>query len=285
MLIIVSLLLSMFIGSVNAQERVSPYGAKVISLADGGRTIVKGYDAVMTNPASAYFIDDSEFGYGMNFGYSFASLSLLYAGDSGFQAGFGAKDIDRSFKVDSLQTYMGYSFELSKWWIIGANLGYNFSSTHNGWDANFGISFGPGLPTANRSGLVGAITIRNPFEHAGVGEIAATIGYSYRSSFNVCIDNIYSFRDLLHPLAGGGYPDAYDIVFAIETFPLEEDDFSMTFSGRINSVGDYNDLQIGMGFGYVMTMTSRINIGAFATEFKHAKIKAMTFGFSFIQGV
>ena len=284
MLIIFSLLLSLISSNSNA-EYVSPYGAKVISVADGGRTLLKGYDAVMTSPAAAYFVDESETGLGMNFGYSYASMSLMYAGDNGFQAGFAIKDLDTHKTTDSMQTYFGYSFELSKWWVIGINTGYNFFSNHSGWDMNFGISFGPGLPTANRTGIVGAITIRNPFENGGSGEIAASVGYNYRSSFSLCIDNIYVFQDKLHPNANGTFPDRYDIVFAIETFPLEEDDFSMTFSGRIDSVGDYNEIQIGAGLGYIITTSSRVNFGVYATEFRHSSIERMTFGFSFIQGM
>lgn len=284
MLIIISLLLSIFTNNTNA-EYVSPYGAKVISVAEGGRAFLRGYDAIMINPAGAYFVDASETGFGMNFGHGFSSLSLMYAGDNGFQVGFATKDLDTHWTVDSMQTYIGYSYELSKWWVIGVNTGYNFVSSHRGWDMNFGISFGPGLPTANRSGLIGAVTIRNPFENAGTGEVSGTIGYSYRSSFNLCIDNIYVFTDKAHPNTNGTYPDRYDIVFAIETFPLEDDDFSMTFSGRINSVGDYNEIQIGTGLGYVMTSTSRFNFGLYATEFNHSRIQNMTFGFSFIQGM
>ncbi len=284
MFIVLTILISL-ISSNSSAEWVSPYGAKVISVADGGRTLLKGYDAVMTNPASAYFVDESEVGIGMNFGYSYASMSLMYAGENGFQAGFAVKDLDTKRYTDAMQTYLGYSIELSKWWIIGINTGYNFLSNHYGWDLNFGISFGPGLPTANRSGLVGAITIRNPFENGGNGEIAASIGYSYRSAFNLCIDNIYVFKDKFHPNTNGSFPDRYDIVFAVETFPLEEDDFSMTFSGRINSVGDYNDIQIGAGLGYVMTISSRFNFGVYATQFRHSSIERITFGFSFIQGM
>jgi len=286
MLIIISLLLSIFTANTNA-ERVSPYGAEVISLAEGGRAFLKGYDAIMINPAGAYFVDSSEAGFGINFGYSYASMSAMYAGENGFQFGVAVKDLDKHWSVDSMQTYVGYSYELSKWWIIGANTGYNFVSTHRGWDMNFGISFGPGLPTANRSGLIGAITIRNPFENAGAGtgEVSGSIGYSYRSSFNLCIDNIYVFQDTDHPNSNGTYPDRYDIVFAIETFPLEEDDFSMTFSGRINSVGDYNELKVGAGFGYIITTSSRFNFGAYATGFSHSRIQNMTFGLSFVQGM
>ena len=284
MLIIISFLLSIFTNNVNA-EYVSPYGAKVISLAEGGRSFLKGYDAIMINPAGAYFVDESETGVGMNFGYSYASMSVMYAGDNGFQFGFATKDIDKKWTIDSMQTYIGYSYEISKWWIIGANAGYNFISSHKGWDMNFGISFGPGLPTANRSGLTGAITIRNPFENAGVGEVSGSIGYSYRSSFNICIDNIYVFTDKDHPNTNGTYDDRYDIVFAVETFPLEEDDLSMTFSGRINSVGDYNEIKIGMGLGYVISMSSRFNFGVYATKFDHSRVQDMTFGFSFVQGM
>jgi len=284
MLIIFSLLLSLISSNSNA-EYVSPYGAKVISLADGGRTMLTGYDAVMTNPAGAYFVDESETGFGANFGYGYGSFGLLYAGDNGFQAGFAVKDLDTHRTTNLAQTYLGYSFELSKWWVIGINTGYNFWSTHNGWDLNFGVSFGPGLPTANRTGIVGAITIRNPFENGGVGEIAASVGYNYRSAFKICVDNIYIFEDKTNPNPDGTYPDRYDIVFAAETFPLEDDDFSMTFSGRIDSVGDLNQVQVGTGVGYIMTKSSRFNVGLYATEFSHAKIERMTFGFSFVQGM
>ena len=293
MLIIISILLSIFINSTNAQsvstsvKSVSPYGAKVISLAEGGRAFLKGYDAIMINPAGAYFVDSSETGFGMDFGYGYSSFSLMHAGDNGFQFGFATKDLDRQdrqWTTDSMQIYAGYAYELSKWWIIGANAGYNFVSSHRGWDMNVGISFGPGLPTANRSGLIGAITIRNPLEHAGVGEVSGSIGYSYRSAFSLSIDNIYIFTDKVHPNTNGTYPDRYDIVFAIETFPLEGNDFSMTFSGRINSVGDYNEIQIGTGLGYVMAASSRFNFGIYATEFSHSRIQNMTFGFSFVQG-
>lgn len=284
MFIIFSLLLSLISSNSNA-EYVSPYGAKVISVADGGRTLLKGYDAVMTNPASAYFVDESEVGLGMNFGYSYGSMSMLFAGDNGFQAGFAVKDLDTHRTTNLAQTYLGYSFELSKWWVVGINTGYNFWSTDNGWDVNFGISFGPGLPTANRSGIVGAITIRNPFEHGGIGEVAASVGYVYRSAFNICIDNIYIFEDKMNPNANGTFPDRYDIVFAVETFPLEDDDLSMTFSGRVVAVGDYNDIQIGAGLGYVMTRSSRFNFGVYATQFSHARIERMTFGFSLVMGM
>ena len=284
MLIIISLLLSIFANNAGA-EYVSPYGAQVISLAEGGRAFLKGYDAIMVNPAGAHFVDSSETGFGMNFGYSYSSFSLMYAGDNGFQFGFATKDLDKQWSVDSMQTYAGYSLEISKWWILGVNTGYNFVSSHRGWDMNFGISFGPGLPTANRSGLIGAVTIRNPFENGGTGEVSGSIGYSYRSSFNLCIDNIYVFTDKDHPNPDGTLSDRYDIVFAIETYPLEEDDLSMTFSGRINSVGDYNEIKIGAGFGYVITTASRFNFGVYATEFNHSRIQNMTFGFSFVQGM
>lgn len=284
MLLIISLLISIFSTNTNA-EYVSPYGAKVISVAEGGRAFLRGYDAIMINPAGAYFVDGSETGFGMNFGYSYASLSLMYAGDNGFQFGFATKDLDRNWSVDSMQTYAGYSFELSKWWIIGINTGYNFVSTHRGWDMNFGISFGPGLPTASRSGLIGAVTIRNPFENGGGGEVSGSIGYSYRSAFSLSIDNIYVFKDKDHPNTNGTFSDRYDIVFAIETYPLESNDFSMTFSGRINSVGDYNEIKIGAGFGYIIASASRFNFGVYATEFNHSRIERMTFGFSFIQGM
>ena len=284
MLLILSLIISLLTGNASA-EYTSPYGAKVIAAAEGGRAFLRGYDALMVNPAGAYFVDESETGFGMNFGNHFASFSLAHAGDNGFQAIFAAKDMDTGFTVESMQTYLGYSIELSKWWVIGINGGYNFMSKNNGWDMNFGISFGPGLPSANRSGLIGAVTIRNPFENAGTGEIAASIGYSYRSAFNLCIDNIYVFTDKLHPLSNGTYDDRYDIVFAIETFPLESDDFSMTFSGRINSVGDYNEILVGAGVGYVATRSSRFDIGVYATQFDHARIEKLSFGFSFIQGM
>jgi len=284
MLIIISFLLSIFINSANA-EYVTPYGAKVVSVAEGGRAFLKGYDAIMMNPAGAYFVDTSEIGYGMNFGYGVTSFSLMYAGDGGFQFGFATKDLDKHWSIDSMQTYAGYSYELSKWWIVGINTGYNFVSTHRGWDMNFGISFGPGLPTANKTGLIGGVSIRNPFENAGTGEVSGSIGYSYRSAFNICIDNIYVFKDKKHPISSGVYPSSYDLVFAIETFPLEEDNFSMSFSARINSVSNYNDLQIGAGFGYILAASSRFNFGAYATEFRHSRIQNMTFGFSFIQGM
>lgn len=283
---IVLIMIMSALSSLYSLQMVSPYGAKNISLAEGGRAFISGYDAIMVNPAGAYFVEDSETGFGVNFGYGSGSTSLGYAGSNGFQAIFAVSDIDKKFAVEAMKLYMGYSHELAKWWIVGINAGYNFNSKDNGFDMNFGISFGPGLRTATRSGFIGAVTIRNPFERAGTeGEVSGTIGYSYRSLFNISIDNIYVFRDFLYPILPGLYGDRYDIVFAVETFPLESDDFSMTFSGRINAVGDYNQLRIGMGMGYVSSETSRFNFGIYATEFNNAKIEKIIFGFSFVQGM
>ncbi|MFH1223849.1 MAG: hypothetical protein V1647_05865 [Pseudomonadota bacterium] len=278
MIIILSLILSMLDAQV-----VTPYGAKVLALSEGGRPFVTGYDAVMTNPAGAAFVDSTQFGFGMNFG-NYKSLSAAYIGESGFHIVQAIHDLDSNNSVAMMQTYFGFAYEFSKWWVIGFNVGYNYLKTSPGWDINFGIDFGPGIRTANHSGFIGSISIRNPIENAGVGEFVGSLGYTYRSAFSISVDNMYRFSNDI--VVNNVLVDIseYDIVAAVETFPLESDEFSMLFSVRINAVSEDNDMKAGMGFGY-LGEDFRFDLGLYANDFRRGGIQNITFGFSFIYGV
>jgi len=279
MIVILSLLVSM----LNAQS-VSPYGAKVIGQAEGGRPFLKGYDAVMINPAGTYYTDSGQFGLGAGFG-NYKSFSVAYVGESGFHIMQAIHDLDSHRSVAAMQTYFGFAYELAKWWVLGANTGYNYlKSSKNGWDVNFGIDFGPGLPSANHSGIVGAVTVRNPFEKGGTGEVGVSLGYSYRSAFNMTVDNIYSYNNdvIINNLII--YEDYYDLVFVVEAFPLESDDFSMSFSGRINDVSGSNDITIGTQFGYIGE-SFKFDVGLYANDFSAGHLRNVTFGFSMIYGM
>ena len=281
MLLLIFALLS---SSLTAQNyEVTPYGAKVASLAEGGRAFINGYDSVMINPAGTGLLDEPQFGLGVDIG-RYTSLSFGYVDDSGFHLLQAFKDIDNDFTVVGTQTYVGFSYAISKLWVMGINVGYNYAQDENGWDINFGLDFGPGLRTATRTGFIGAVAIRNPFQNGGVGEVSATLGYSYKSSFSIALDNIYVFED--NTIIGTVPIDRkrYDVVLALESYPLESEDYSMTFSTRIASVGETNDIKVGAGFGYVGD-TFRFDTGLYATEFSGGKIKRMTFAISLLFGV
>jgi hypothetical protein len=281
MIVLLSLLMTL-LGGV---EIVSPYGAKDLSLGQGGRSFITGYDSIMINPAGTALLDEGEgqFGFGLDFG-TYTSLSVGYVDDSGFHMILSSKDIDSARSVESMALYAGFSNQLSDWWVMGFNFGYNFLKVQNGWDINFGIDFGPGLPTAQKTGLIGSVTIRNPFENGGQGEISAGLGYSYRSLFNVTVDNIIVFRnkfDSNYPLAPQKQDD---IVFAVETLPTEDQDFAMNVSARFNDVARANHVQAGIGAGYVGE-TFRFDFGIYFMDFQTSFFKNTQFGFSLISGV
>lgn len=270
--------------ALNAQiYEVTPYGAKAASLAEGGRAFINGYDSAMINPAGTAMIEEPEFGFGIGIG-GYVSMSLGYVDDNGFHIYQSFKDIDSHFAVGGAQTYMGFSHALSRYWLVGFNFGYNYYQQDNGWDVNFGIDFGPGLKTATGTGLIGAVAIRSPFENGGAGEVSATLGYAYRSVFNITIDNIYVFEDNMIVGTTLVNTERYDMVLAIESFPTESDEFSMSFSGRIEGLGEDNRLKIGIGFGYVGD-SFKFDTGFYATSFEKSKIDKLTFAMSLIFGV
>ncbi|MEI6080793.1 MAG: hypothetical protein WCQ53_09190 [bacterium] len=278
------LLLSMLMTLLSA-EVVTPYGARDLALELGGRSFIDGYDAIRINPAGTGLLKEGEgqFGFGMDFG-TYSSLSVGYVGDNGFHLIFASKDIDRKFTVGSMETYAGFSTELSKWWVIGVNLGYNYLKVVNGWDMNFGIDFGPGLPTAQKTGLIGSVTIRNPFENGGDGEVSAGLGYSYRSRLNINVDNIVIFRNKSDTGVAIAPQKRYDLVFAVESMPSEEDNFSMDVSARISGLARDNHVQAGVGVGYV-SEGFRFNVGLFFMDFTTSFFKNTQFGFSLVSGV
>jgi hypothetical protein len=281
MIVLLSLLMTLLSGV----ETVTPYGAKDLSLGLGGRSFISGYDAIRINPAGTALLDEGEgqFGLGLDFG-PYTSLSVGYVDDSGFHMMLASKDIDSSFSVESMELYAGFSSQLSDWWVMGFNFGYNFLSSHNGWDVNFGIDFGPGLPTAQKTGLIGSVTIRNPFENGGEGEISAGLGYSYRSLFNVTVDNIIVFRNKVDNTTLLAPQKQDDIVFAVETLPTEDQDIAMTVSARINDVARANHVQAGVGVGYVGE-SFRFDFGLYFRDFQTSFFKNTQFGFSLISGV
>lgn len=277
------LLLSLLMTLLGGVENVTPYGAKDLSLGLGGRSFISGYDAIMINPAGTSLVNNGQFGFGIAFG-TYKSLSVGYAADNGFHLMFASKDIDSSFTVESMQTYVGYSTQLSKLWLVGVNVGYNFLKAQNGWDINFGIDFGPGLPTAQKTGLIGSVTVRNPFENGGDGEVSAGLGYSYKSIFNINVDNIAVFRtknDIGQKILT---QKRYDLSFTVETFPTEEEDLSMVVSARINGLTKENTVQAGFGIGYVSD-TFRLDFGMYFKEFQTSILKNSVFGISLISGV
>lgn len=281
MFLLICSLLSSILTAQNYE--VTPYGAKVASLAEGGRAFINGYDSIMINPAGTAMIEDPQFGFAFD-AANYVSMSIGYVDDSGFHIMQVFKDIDRAFSVAGAQTYAGFSYALSKYWLVGANFGYNYYQDNNGWDVNFGLDFGPGLKNATRTGFIGAVTVRNPFENGGQGEVSGTLGYSYKSTFSITIDNIYVFQDDI--IIGTTVVDRkrYDIVMALESYPLESDDYCMSFAGRIEDVSGDNNLKFGIGFGYVGD-TFRADLGLFATKFEKSKIEKMTFAISLIFGV
>ncbi|MCX6112401.1 MAG: hypothetical protein NTY22_03835 [Proteobacteria bacterium] len=279
MIVFLSLLMTL----LNGVEIVTPYGAKDLSLGLGGRSFIDGYDAIRINPAGTGLLDSGQFGIGLNFG-TYASLSVGYVGDNGFHLIIASKDIDRARTVESMETYIGYATQLSKWWVIGANLGYNYLKVKNGWDVNFGIDFGPGLPTAQKTGLIGSVTIRNPFENGGDGEVSAGLGYSYRSVFKITVDNIIVYRTKDQNGNRTTAQKRDDIVFAVESLPTAEENFSMNVSAKIVGVERDNNIQAGFGVGYV-SESFRFDVGLYFTDFQTSFFKNSMFGFSLISGV
>ncbi|MEI6092484.1 MAG: hypothetical protein WCQ47_02230 [bacterium] len=280
MILLLSLLVTL-LGS--AENIVTPYGAKDLSLGLGGRSFISGYDAMMINPAGVSITNNGQFGFGLAFG-TYKSLSVGYASDNGFHLILSSKDIDSHRTAESMQTYFGYSTQISKLWLIGANVGYNYLKIINGWDLNFGIDFGPGLPTAQKTGLIGSITVRNPFENGGDGEVSAGLGYSYKSLFNINVDNIAVFRTKNDYGQKILTQKRYDIAFAVEMLPTEEEDFSMTVSARVNGMTKENNVEAGFGVGYV-SQTFRIDFGLYFKELQTSILKNSVFGISLISGV
>ena len=281
MLLLIFALLS---GGLSAQTyNISPYGAKSISLAEGGRAFVSGYDAIMINPAGTSLTDEPQFGVGSAFG-DYASVSIGYVSESGFHIFQSFRDMDRKLTVGGAQTYAGFSYALSGLWLVGFNAGYNYFQTHNGFDVNFGLDFGPGLKSATRTGFIGAIAIRNPFQNGGNGEVSGTLGYSYKSTFSITLDNIYVFQDGVVSGLNIIGQDRYDMVFALESYPLESEDFSMTFSTRIEDFGSDDNVKVGGGVGYVGD-TFKFDTGIYATDFTRGRIRKMIFAVSLIFGV
>jgi len=268
---------------LNGVEIVTPYGAKDLSLGLGGRSFIEGFDAIRINPAGAGLTDNGQFGVGVDFG-TYTSLAIGLVSDSGFHMILASKDIDRAHTVDSMETYVGYATQLSRWWVIGANVGYNFLKYQNGWDTNFGIDFGPGLPTAQKTGIIGSVTIRNPFENGGDGEVSAGLGYSYRSLLNVSVDNIVVFRTKDANGSKIATQKRYDLVFAVESLPTQDESFAMDFSARILGLSKENHIQAGIGFGYVSD-SFRLDLGFYFTDFQKSFFKNSLFGISLISGV
>lgn len=280
MIVLLSLLMTLLSGV----ETTTPYGAKDLSLGLGGRSFINGYDAIMVNPAGTGLLEDKgQFGFGINFG-TYTSLSAGYVDDSGFHVLFAAQDLDQGFTVEALKTYAGFSTALSDWWVIGFNFGYNYVKVQNGWDINLGIDFGPGLPTATKTGLIGSVTIRNPFQNGGDGEVSAGLGYSYRSVFNVTVDNIAVFRNKSEDGTPITPQKRYDLVFAVESYPTEEEDIAMTMSARIVGVARENNTQGGVGVGFVGE-SFRFDVGLYFTDFQTSFLRNAKFGFSLISGV
>ena len=279
MILILSLLLTL----LNGVEIVTPYGAKDLSLGLGGRSFIEGFDAIRINPAGTGLIDSGQFGAGLDFG-TYTSLSVGFVSDSGFHLLLASKDIDRAHTVESMETYVGYSTQLSKWWVVGANVGYNYLKFQNGWDTNFGIDFGPGLPTAQKTGIIGSVTVRNPFENGGDGEVSAGLGYSYRSSFNLSVDNIIVFRTKDQDGNRISTQKRDDIVFAVESLPTQDENFAMYISTRILGITKDNHVQAGVGVGYIGD-SFRLDIGLYFTDFQKSFFKNSLFGLSLISGV
>ncbi len=278
------LIFALLSGSLSAQTySTNQYGAKAVSLAEGGRAFVSGYDSIMINPAGTSLTDEPQFGVGSSFG-DYASVSIGYVDEGGFHIFQSFKDIDNKFGVGGAQTYAGFSYALSGLWLVGFNAGYNYFQTHKGFDVNFGIDFGPGLKSATRTGFIGAVSIRNPFQNGGHGEVSGTLGYSYKSTFSITMDNIYVFQDGVVSGLSIINQDRYDMVLALESYPLESEEYSMTFSTRIEGFGTDNNFKVGGGLGYVGD-TFKVDTGVYATDFTRGRIRKITFAISLIFGV
>ncbi|MBN1114029.1 MAG: hypothetical protein JXA66_01675 [Oligoflexia bacterium] len=244
-------------------EVVPPYGSRVLSMGEGGRSYMRGTDYIRINPAATMSDEVSGFGMGTGIGLGYFSFSAAYLSEYNYSFMASFSDIDSDFDLGTSSYDFAYAYPVAHWLVAGVTAGYERADFGGGLDMGIGLSIGAGAEK-KQYGFMSSLVFRNLFENHGFREVSAGLSYLFAYGFNISADHIF-----VEDPSG----NRFDLVFSFE-FCISDYHCIMA-STRIYDISDEVLVAYGLGWGY-NDEDYRLGFGIYGSE-----LSRLLYGFSF----